>query len=167
MYNKKVLQHFKSPHNFGKMKDPDGIGRVGNLICGDVMWFYIKIGNNKKGEEIIKDIKFETYGCVAALASSSIVTDLAKRKTIKQALKINQKEMITSLGGLPPVKIHCSILAVDALLEAIYNYLIKNKKIISEELEKHHKRIEREEKIIEEKYKEWTQIEEKIHDSKE
>jgi len=167
MYNKKVLQHFKSPHNFGKMKDPDGIGRVGNLICGDVMWFYIKIGNNKKGEEIIKDIKFETYGCVAALASSSIVTDLAKGKTIKQALKINQKEMITSLGGLPPVKIHCSILAVDALLEAIYNYLIKNKKIISEELEKHHKRIEREEKIIEEKYKEWTQIEEKIHDSKE
>ena len=167
MYNKKVLQHFKSPHNFGKMKDPDGIGRVGNLICGDVMWFYIKIGNNKKGEEIIKDIKFETYGCVAALASSSIVTDLAKGKTIKQALKINQKEMITSLGGLPPVKIHCSILAVDALLEAIYNYLIKNKKIISEELEKHHKRIEREEKIIEEKYKEWTQIEEKIHDSQE
>ena len=167
MYNKKVLQHFKSPHNFGKIKNPDGIGKVGNIICGDVMWIYIKIGNNKKGEKIIKDIKFETYGCVAALASSSIVTDLAKGKTIKQALKINQKEMITSLGGLPPVKIHCSILAVDALLEAIYNYLIKNKKIISEELEKHHKRIEREEKIIEEKYKEWTQIEEKIHDSKE
>jgi len=167
MYNKKVLQHFKSPHNFGKIKNPDGIGKVGNLICGDVLWLYIKIENNKKGEEIIKDIKFETYGCVAALASSSIVTDLAKGKTIKQALKINQKEMITSLGGLPPVKIHCSILAVDALLEAIYNYLIKNKKIISEELEKHHKRIEREEKIIEEKYKEWTQIEEKIHDSKE
>ena len=166
MYNKKVLQHFKSPHNFGKIKNPDGIGKVGNLICGDVLWLYIKIENNKKGEEIIKDIKFETYGCVAALASSSIVTDLAKGKTIKQALKINQKEMITSLGGLPPVKIHCSILAVDALLEAIYNYLIKNKKIISEELEKHHKRIEREEKIIEEKYKEWTQIEEKIHDSK-
>ena len=167
MYNKKVLQHFKSPHNFGKIKNPDGIGKVGNLICGDVLWLYIKIENNKKGEEIIKDIKFETYGCVAALASSSIVTDLAKGKTIKQALKINQKEMITSLGGLPPVKIHCSILAVDALLEAIYNYLIKNKKIISEELEKHHKRIEREEKIIEEKYKDWTQIEEKIHDSQE
>jgi len=167
MYNKKVLQHFKSPHNFGKIKNPDGIGKVGNLICGDVLWLYIKIENNKKGEEIIKDIKFETYGCVAALASSSIITDLAKGKTIKQALKINQKEMITSLGGLPPVKIHCSILAVDALLEAIYNYLIKNKRIISEELEKHHKRVEREEKIIEEKYKEWIQIEEKIHDSKE
>ena len=167
MYNKKVLQHFKSPHNFGKIKNPDGIGKVGNIICGDVMWVYIKIGKNKKGEEIIKDIKFETYGCVAALASSSIVTDLAKGKTIKQALKINQEEMIKSLGGLPPIKTHCSILAVDALLEAIYNYLIKNKEIVSEELEKHHKRIEREEKIIEEKYKDWTQIEEKIHDSQE
>ena len=167
MYNKKVLQHFKSPHNFGKIKDPDGIGKVGNIICGDVMWMYIKIGNNKNGEEIIKDIKFETYGCVAALASSSIVTDLAKGKTIKQAIKINQKQMVESLGGLPPVKIHCSILAVDALLEAIYDYLIKNKKVISEELEKHHKRIEREEKIIEEKYKEWTQIDEKINDSEE
>jgi len=167
MYNKKVLQHFKSPHNFGKIKDPDGIGKVGNIICGDVMWMYIKIGKNNKEEEVIKNIKFETYGCVAALASSSIVTDLAKGKTIKQALKINQEQMIKSLGGLPPVKTHCSILAVDALLEAIYNYLIKNKKIISEKLEKHHKRIEREEKIIEEKYKEWTQAEEKIHDSQE
>jgi len=78
MYNKKVLQHFKSPHNFGKIKNPDGIGKVGNIICGDVMWIYIKISNNKVGEEIIKDIKFETYGCVAALASSSIITDLAK-----------------------------------------------------------------------------------------
>ncbi len=156
MYNKKVLQHFKSPHNFGKIKNPDGIGKVGNIICGDVMWIYIKIGNNKKGEEIIKDIKFETYGCVAALASSSIVTDLAKGKTIEQALKINQEEMIKSLGGLPPIKTHCSILAVDALLEAIYDYSIKNKKIISKELEKHHKRVEREEKIIEEKYKEWS-----------
>jgi len=95
---------------------------------------------NKKEEEIIKDIKFETYGCVAALASSSIVTDLAKGKTIKQAIKINQKQMVESLGGLPPVKIHCSILAVDALLEAIYDYLIKNKKVIFEGLEKHHKK---------------------------
>jgi len=104
------------------------------------MWMYIKIGKNKKEEEIIKDIKFETYGCVAALASSSIVTDLAKGKTIKQAIKINQKQMVESLGGLPPVKIHCSILAVDALLEAIYDYLIKNKKVIFEGLEKHHKK---------------------------
>ena len=153
MYNKKVLQYFKNPRNFGKIKNPDGIGKVGNLICGDVMQLYIKVDKNKKGEDIIKDTKFETYGCVAALASSSMVTDLVKGKTIKQALKINQKQMIDSLGGLPPVKTHCSVLAIDALLEAIYDYLIKNKKTITKELEKHHKRVENEKKIIEERYK--------------
>lgn len=153
MYNKKVLQYFKNPRNFGKIKNPDGIGKVGNLICGDVMQLYIKVDKNKKGEEIIKDIKFEAYGCVAALASSSIVTDLAKGKTIKQALKINQKQMIDSLGGLPPIKIHCSVLAIDALSEAIYDYSIKNNKIITKELEESHKRIENGKKIIEERYK--------------
>jgi len=153
MYNKKVLQYFKNPRNFGKIKNPDGIGKVGNIICGDVMQLYIKIDKNKKGEEIIKDIKFETYGCVAALASSSMITDLVKGKTIKEALKVNWKQMMDSLGGLPPVKIHCSILAVDALSEAIYNYLIKNKKAIPEELEKSHKRTEEAKKIIEERYK--------------
>ena len=153
MYNKKVLQYFKNPRNFGKIKNPDGIGKVGNLICGDVMQLYIKVDKNKKGEEIIEDIKFEAYGCVAALASSSIVTDLAKGKTIKQALKINQKQMIDSLGGLPPIKIHCSVLAIDALSEAIYDYSIKNNKIIPKGLEKLHKRIENGKKIIEERYK--------------
>jgi len=153
MYNKKVLQYFKNPHNLGKIKDPDGIGKVGNIVCGDVMQLYIKVDKNKKGEEIIKDIKFETYGCVAALASSSMITDLVKGKTIKEALKVNWKQMMDSLGGLPPIKIHCSILAIDALSEAIYNYLIKNKKAIPEELEKCHKRTEEAKKIIEEKYK--------------
>ena len=86
MYNKKVLQHFKNPHNFGKIKNPDGRGLVGNIVCGDVMNLYIKIGKNKKGEEIIKDIKFETFGCVAAIATSSIITDLAKGKTINEAI---------------------------------------------------------------------------------
>ncbi len=153
MYSKKVLQYFKHPCNFGKIKNPDGIGKVGNIICGDVMQLYIKVDKNKKGEEIIKDIRFEAYGCVAALASSSIVTDLAKGKTIKQALKINQKQMMDSLGGLPPVKTHCSVLAIDALSEAIYDYLIKNKKTIPEKLEKCHKRTKEGKKIIEEKYK--------------
>ncbi|TSA57274.1 iron-sulfur cluster assembly scaffold protein [bacterium] len=153
MYNKKVLQYFKNPRNFGKIKNPDGIGKVGNLICGDVMQLYIKVDKNKKGEEIIKDIKFEAYGCVAALASSSIITDLAKGKTIKQALKINQKQMIDSLGVLPPVKTHCSVLAIDALSEAIYDYLIKNNKIVPKELEELHKRIENGKKIIEKRYK--------------
>jgi len=153
MYSKKVLQYFKNPHNFGKIKNPDGIGKVGNIICGDVMQLYIKIDKNKKGEEIIKNIKFETYGCVAALASSSMVTDLVKGKTIKQALKISPKQMIDSLGGLPAVKTHCSFLAIDALSEAIYDYLIKNSKTVSKELEELHKRIENGKKIIEERYK--------------
>ena len=156
MYNKKVLQYFKHPRNYGKIKNPDGTGKVGNIICGDVMWLYIKVGKNKKGEEIIKDIKFETYGCVAAIASSSIITDLAKGKTIRKALKLNKNKIIDSLGELPPIKIHCSILAIDAFLEAIYDYLIKNKRIIPKELEKRHQRIDREKKIIEEKYKEWA-----------
>ena len=156
MYNRKVLQYFKHPRNYGKIKNPDGIGKVGNIICGDVMWLYIKVGKNKKGEEIIKDIKFETYGCVAAIASSSIITDLAKGKTIREALKLNKNKIIDSLGELPPIKIHCSILAIDTLLEAIYEYLIKNRKNIPQKLKKRHKRIEKEKKIIEEKYKEWT-----------
>ena len=156
MYNRKVLQYFKHPRNYGKIKNLDGIGKVGNIICGDVMWFYIKIGKNKKDEEIIKDIKFETYGCVAAIASSSIITNLAKGKTIREALKLNKNKIIDSLGELPPIKIHCSILAIDTLLEAIYEYLIKNRKNIPQKLKKRHKRIEKEKKIIEEKYKEWT-----------
>ena len=88
MYTDKVIKHFKNPHNYGKIKDPDGLGKVGNIICGDVMWLYIKVGQNKKGEEIIKDVKFETFGCVAAIATSSIITDLVKDKTLKEALKI-------------------------------------------------------------------------------
>jgi len=77
-YTKKVIEYFKKPHNYGRMKNPDGIGKVGNIVCGDVMWLYIKVGKDEKGKEIIKDIKFETFGCVAAIATSSVITDLAK-----------------------------------------------------------------------------------------
>ena len=128
MYTKKVIQHFRNPHNYGKIKNPDGIGKVGNIICGDVMWLYIKVERNKKGEEIIKDVKFKTFGCVAAIATSSIITDLAKGKTLKEVAEINKNEVVKSLGGLPPIKLHCSVLASDALSEAIYNYLSKSKK---------------------------------------
>jgi len=148
IYTKKVLEHFKNPHNFGKMKNPDGIGKVGNIICGDVMHIYIKVQN-----EIIKDIKFETFGCVAALATSSVVTDLAKGKTLNKALELKKDDIVKSLGGLPPIKMHCSFLAIDALSEAVYDYLKKNKKNISKELEKRHEKIEKELKIIEKKYK--------------
>lgn len=162
MYTKKVLKHFKKPHNYGKMKTPDGIGKVGNIVCGDVMHLYIKIDKNKQGKEIIKDIKFQTFGCVAAIATSSVITDLAKGKTIKQALNINKDKIIKSLDNLPPIKIHCSLLASDALYEAIYDYLAKNKKIIPSQLLKKHQRIKKERQIIEEKYKDWVKTEEKV-----
>ncbi len=149
------MEHFRNPHNLGKIKNPDGIGEVGNLTCGDVMHLYIKIGKSK-GKEIIKDIKFETFGCAAAISTSSVITDLAKGKTLKQAMKIDNNNVVESLGSLPPIKIHCSLLAVDALSEAIYDYLSKNKKDIPQELEKKHKKIEKEKQEIEKQYKKWS-----------
>ena len=131
MYSKKVIEHFKNPHNYGKIKNPDGIGKVGNLRCGDIMYLYIKVEKEK-----VKDIKFETFGCAAAISTSSVVTDLAKGKTISQALKIKNQDVIDKLGGLPMIKIHCSLLAINALKEAIYDYLSKNKKPIPEKLKK-------------------------------
>jgi nitrogen fixation NifU-like protein len=157
MYNKKVLQHFKNPHNFGKIPNADGEGRVGNVVCGDVMNLYLKIGKNKKGEEIIKNIKFETFGCVAAIATSSIITDIAKGKTINEAIKLNKDNIVDTLEELPPIKIHCSVLAIDALQEAIYDYLIKNKKTVPQELQKRHQRIQNEKKMIEKKYADWIE----------
>ena len=155
IYSKEVIKHFQNPHNYGKLKNPDGIGRVGNILCGDVLWLYIKVGKNKEGKEIIKDIKYQTFGCVAAISTSSVVTDLAKGKTLQEALKIDSNKVVKSLGGLPAIKYHCSLLAVDALSGAIYDYLSKNKKKIPKELQKRHQRIEREKKEIEEKYKRW------------
>lgn len=117
MYSEKVLEHFKKPHNVGKMDDADGIGVVGNRACGDVMKLYIKVKDNK-----IVDIKFETMGCAAAIATSSIITDLAKGRTIEDALKITKDNIVDELEGLPPVKVHCSLLAIDALRAAIKDY---------------------------------------------
>lgn len=162
-YSKKVIETFKNPRNYGKIKNYDGLGKVGNFVCGDVMWLYIKITQNKKKEDVIKDISFETFGCIAALASSSIITDLVKGKTIEQALKITKQEILDKLGGLPPVKIHCSVLAIDALHEAIYDYLQKNKKKISSNLEKRHKELEKEKKQVEKKYSSWIKKEEEFH----
>jgi len=142
-YTEKVVEHFKNPHNYGKIKNPDGVGKVGNVVCGDVMHLYIKVGKNKKGEDFIKDIKFETFGCAAAIATSSVITDLAKGKTIKEAIKIDSKKVVESLGGLPAMKVHCSLLGIDALYEAIYDYLSKNKKLIPKKLQKTHQRIDK------------------------
>lgn len=163
LYTKKVIEHFKKPHNMGKIKNSDGVGKVGNIVCGDVMWLYIKVGKDKKGREIIKDVKFETYGCVAALATSSVITDLVKGRVLEEALEFDREEIIKELGGLPPSKLHCSVLAADGLYEAIYDYLKKKKRKIPEKLLKAHQRIEKEKKEIEKRYRKWLKLEEKLH----
>jgi len=160
IYGEKVREHFLKPHNMGKMEHPDGVGKVGNIVCGDVMWLYIKVGKNSKGQRIISDIKWQTFGCAAAIATSSAVTDLAKGKTLEEALEISNKKVVDSLGGLPPVKIHCSVLAEDALGEAIYDYLKKNNLRIPKKLQERHEKIIADIKEIEERYKEFLQREE-------
>lgn len=127
MYTEKVMEIFRNPKNIGEIKDADGIGRVGNPVCGDVMELFIKVGKNKKGEEIIKDIKVKTFGCVAAISTSSILTDMVKGKTLEEAKKVDKDDIVKELGGLPPMKYHCSVLAHDALLKAIEDYEKRNK----------------------------------------
>lgn len=136
MYSEKVMEHFSKPRNVGEIEDADGVGEVGNPRCGDMMWIYIKVKEGK-----ISDIRFKTLGCAAAIATSSVTTELAKGKPLGEALKIKNSDIIDSLGGLPAPKIHCSLLAVDGLKEAIYNYLKASEKDIPETLEKEHQRI--------------------------
>ena len=152
-YTKKLIEHFRNPHNMGRMKDADAVGKVGNPICGDVLYMYIKVGIKPSGKLFIKDISFESFGCAAAVAVGSMTTELAKGKTLEAALKISRTDVENSLGKLPPVKKHCSLLASDALHEAIYQYYKKNNMPIPEELEKTHKRIERESEIAEDIHK--------------
>ncbi len=117
MYSEKVMDHFMNPRNVGELENANGIGEVGNAKCGDIMRIYIDVEDN-----IIKDIKFKTFGCGAAIATSSMVTEMVKGKTIDEALKVTNKAVAEALGGLPPVKMHCSNLAADALHKAIENY---------------------------------------------
>jgi nitrogen fixation NifU-like protein len=124
MYNDKVLDHFKNPRNMGEMKDADAIGEYGNPICGDMMFIYIKVGERNR-KDYIKDISFQTFGCAAAIATSSMITELAKGKTLEEAKTITRNDVANSLGGLPPQKLHCSNLAADALHDAIKNYYSK------------------------------------------
>lgn len=121
-YSKKVMEHFKNPRNVGEIKNADGIGHVGNPVCGDIMELYIKV----KDERII-DAKFKTFGCGAAIATSSMVTELVKGKSVEEALKISNRAVAEALGGLPPIKMHCSVLAEEALRSAIDDYLKKSK----------------------------------------
>ena len=131
-YSKEVMKNYMNPKNLGEIKNADGIGKVGNPTCGDMMWLYIKVGRQKakplagssksRTKEIIKDIKFKTFGCAAAIATSSMITQLAKGKTLKDAGKITRNDVADSLKGLPAIKMHCSNLASEALRAAIKDY---------------------------------------------
>ncbi len=125
-YSEKVMDHFSNPRNVGEIKDADGIGKVGNPTCGDVMWIYIKVKDN-----ILEDVKFKTFGCGAAIATSSMITELAKGKTLEEGLRISRGNVAEALDGLPPVKLHCSNLAADGLHAAIKDYLEKTGKKLS------------------------------------
>lgn len=119
-YSTKVMEHFASPHNVGEIEDADGIGKVGNPVCGDIMNMYIKVKDN-----VITDVKFKTFGCGAAIATSSMATDLIKGKTIDEALQLTNDAVAEALGGLPKVKMHCSVLAEQAVRSAVDDYLRK------------------------------------------
>jgi len=121
IYNEKVMDHFRNPRNVGEVEHADGIGQAGNPVCGDIMELSIKVEN-----DVIKDVRFKTFGCGAAIATSSMVTELVKGKTVDEALEVSNKAVADALGGLPPVKMHCSVLAEEALKAAIDDYRRKS-----------------------------------------
>lgn len=122
MYSEKVMDHFMNPRNVGEIENPDGVGEVGNAKCGDIMKIFLQVEN-----DVIVDVKFKTFGCGAAIASSSMATELIKGKTIDEALAITNKAVAHALDGLPPVKMHCSVLAEEAIQKAIADYKEKHK----------------------------------------
>lgn len=138
MYSEKVLDHFRKPRNMGRIERADGIGKVGNPVCGDVMVVYIKVAS-----DCIADIKFETFGCAAAIATSSMITELARGKRIEDAMRLSRDDVSGELGGLPPIKEHCSNLAADALSEAIYDYMSKQKLRVPAPLAERHAQLQK------------------------
>ncbi|WP_313340768.1 Fe-S cluster assembly scaffold protein NifU [Sedimentibacter sp.] len=125
MYTEAVMDHFRNPRNVGSMENADGVGQVGNPKCGDIMKIYLKIN-----DDIIEDVKFETFGCGSAIASSSMATELIKGKSINEAVELTNKAVVEALGGLPPVKVHCSVLAEQAVKSALFDYAQKTGKVI-------------------------------------
>lgn len=121
IYSEKVMEHFMNPRNMGEIPDADGVGEVGNPVCGDLMTIYIKVE-----DDVITDIKFKTFGCGAAIATSSMITELVKGKTIEDALEVTNKDVAEELDGLPPLKMHCSLLAEEGIKAAIQDYFNKN-----------------------------------------
>lgn len=147
MYSEKVIDHFSNPRNVGEIENPSGVGTVGNAKCGDIMRIYLDIDDNG----IIQDVKFKTFGCGAAVATSSMATELVKGKTIEEALKVTNKAVMEALDGLPPVKVHCSLLAEEAIHAALWDYAERNN-IVIEGLEKPVSDIEEKEEDISETY---------------
>lgn len=131
MYSEKVVEHYTNPRNVGEIENASGVGEVGNPVCGDIMKIYLKIEN-----EIIKDVKFKTYGCGAAIAASSVTTEIIKGKSIQEALKITNEQVVEELGGLPPIKLHCSVLAEEAIKTAIADYYRRQGILKEEEIER-------------------------------
>ena len=127
MYSEKVVDHFTNPRNMGEMENADAVGKVGNPTCGDLIWIYIKVK-----DDIITDVTFKTFGCAAAIATSSMVTELTKGKTLKEAYQITRNDVAENLEGLPPIKMHCSNLAADGLHKAIEEYLQKTGRTIED-----------------------------------
>ena len=121
LYSEKVMDHFKNPRNVGEIENPSGVGQVGNAKCGDIMKIYLQVEDN-----IIKDVKFETFGCGSAIASSSMATEMIKGKTVEEALALSNRDVVTALDGLPTHKIHCSVLAEEAIKTAVKDYYDKN-----------------------------------------
>jgi nitrogen fixation NifU-like protein len=128
MYSKEVMDQFMNPKNMGEMENPSAIGKVGNPVCGDIMWVYLKISK----EDIIEEAKVKTFGCVAAIATSSKTTEIIKGMSIKEAYIVTKQQVADDLGGLPKTKMHCSNLAIDAVHRAIEDYLKKNNRSIEE-----------------------------------
>lgn len=136
-YSEKVMDHFMNPRNVGELNDPDGVGRVGNPTCGDIMQFQIKVEDNR-----IADVKFKTFGCGAAIAVSSIVSEMAKGKTLDEAMEITNKAVAKELGGLPKNKLHCSNLGADALHKAIVDYKKRNNMPVQEIIDSEHEEVD-------------------------
>jgi len=127
MYSEKVIDHFQNPRNVGEIEEADGVGQVGNPVCGDIMKIYLKIES-----DVIVDVRFKTFGCAAAIATSSIATEMIKGKTVDEALKLTNKAVVEALDGLPPAKVHCSLLAEEAVKSAIIDYYKKQGKDTTE-----------------------------------
>ncbi len=127
MYSEKVIDHFSNPRNMGEMEDADAIGKVGNPTCGDLIWIYIKVK-----DDVITDVSFKTFGCAAAIATSSMITELTKGKTLKEAYQITRSDVAENLEGLPPIKMHCSNLSADGLHKAIEEYLQKTGRTVDD-----------------------------------